>query len=49
MLPLVALNGTHSRKVYFGVLIPEVDAEKSVLARVDPCRESADGGMCGFL
>ena len=33
----------------FGILIPEVDAEKSVLARVGPCRESADGGRCGLL
>ena len=31
------------------ILIPQVDAEKSVLARVGPCRESADGGRCGLL
>ena len=34
---------------WFDILIPKVDAEKSVLARVGPCRESAGGSVCGFL
>ena len=51
-MPLVVLDGTgwHTLKEgLFDILIPQVDTEKSVLARVGPCRESADGGRCGHL
>ena len=52
MVPLVVLDGTgwHTLKEgLLDILIPQVDTEKSVLARVGPCRESADGGRCGLL
>ena len=45
-MPLVVLDGTgwHTLKEgLLNILIPQVDTEKSVLARVGPCRESADG------
>ena len=52
MVPLVVLDGTgwHTLKEgLLNILIPQVHTEKSVLARVGQCRESADGGRCGIL